>query len=245
MTYAYLRVSTQEQDLQNQRFGITKWAELHGITIDATVEEKVSSRQKSRKVFAMVEGAKKGDTVIVSEMSRLARSLSELVGIMRTLMSKEVRVVFVKEGIDLHENNPAGKLQIHMLAAIAEFERDMISLRTKEALDAKRAEGVTLGRPSGAKAANYKIDVHADDIILKLDNGISKSHLCKLYRFSRPTLDAALLRWSSEGNSKLEASKEAILAKLEMGVSKTTLAQQYSVARSTLYAVLDSWGIML
>lgn len=244
MTYAYLRVSTIEQDLEKQRYGINKWCELHDVVIDETVEEKITSRSKDRAVFGLVDRLKKGDLLLVSELSRLGRSLKELIFITESLVDdKGVRVVFIKEGIDLDEFNPQGRLQITLLAAIAQYERDLNSMRTKEGIAAKRDDPESNWEPGrkGKPARHYKIDTYADEITDLMEKGTTKAWICRHYNVSRPTLIKALERWSVRGSDKLEPYKGDIMKKIRSGVTKTQIAEQYGVARSTLYATLQKW----
>lgn len=188
MVVSYVRVSTEKQDTENQIGEIARWSAAHGIRIDKAVSEMVSSRKEDRKIFEVIKELQDGDTLIVTELSRLARSLKEMITIIEDLMDKKVRVVIIKEGIDIHDNNPAGKLTVSIIASIAEFERSMISMRTKEAIRSKRDAGIAVGRPMGAKNKSVKLDGKEGKIKEYLSKGMKKTEIAKMMGVSRDTL---------------------------------------------------------
>src|SRR3989339_419472 len=158
MIYAYIRVSTDKQTTENQHFEILKFTAEKKLSIDQWVEETVSSTKKvdDRKLGDLIGGINRGDTLIVTEISRLGRSLLEVMSILHTLMEKEVRVFTCKERYELG-NNINSKVLAFAFSLSAEIERTMISQRTKEALARKRAEGKRLGRPKGALSKKTKL----------------------------------------------------------------------------------------
>lgn len=195
MVTAYARVSTHLQDNDNQLKRVRDFAAFQGLSIDEIVEEQVSSIAKTRKVYALVEQLKAGDVLIVAEMSRLGRSLSDLLGIIETLNSKHVRILFVREMLDICEDNPAGKLQMQILGAMAEYERAMIRQRTKDTIAVKQAAGIKVGRPLGSKTKVPKYEPHKEKILKDVRKGIPKAKIAKLYGLSRVTLNKALEAW--------------------------------------------------
>ena len=195
MVLAYARVSTLLQDNENQFHKIDEFARFKELVIDEKVEEKITSIAKTRKVYEVVEKLKSGDVLIVAEMSRLGRSLSDLLNIIETLTCKKVRILFVREMLDISDENPAGKLQMQIFGAMAEYEKAMIRQRTKDSIAAKKSAGVSVGRPVGAKNKMPKYEEHKDKILRDLKKGISKSKVSKLYDISRVTLNKALEEW--------------------------------------------------
>ncbi len=150
-TLAYLRTSTDKQDTDNQRLEILEYARQHDMQVDDFIEIVISSRksQKQRRVDELVEKLETGDTLIVTELSRIGRSTAEVITVINDLMDKKVRVIIIKQGLDMIENDMQSKVYITMFSLFGELERDLISLRTKEALAAKKAQGQILGKPKG------------------------------------------------------------------------------------------------
>src|SRR5258708_3392271 len=148
MTYAYIRISTDKQTTENQRFEILKFADEKKQRVDHWIEETVSGtkRVEDRKLGQLLQKMEKGDLLIVTELSRLGRSLMEVMSILHMLMQKDVKVYTVKEHYELG-NNINSKVLAFAFSLSAEIERSMISSRTKEALARKKSEGQILGRP--------------------------------------------------------------------------------------------------
>ena len=188
MVVGYIRVSTTKQDTENQKGEIARWAEYNNTPIDRYVAETVTSKSKEREVFNLVDELCDGDILIVTELSRLARSVKELLHITETLVAKNVRIVFKKEGLDIHNDNPTGKLMLSILASIAEFERSMIGMRTKEAIQTKRDAGVVIGRVAGSKNKEHKLMGKEKKVQEYLDKGMSKSDIAKVLGVGRVTL---------------------------------------------------------
>ena len=165
MIYGYIRVSTDKQTTENQRFEILKFAHEKKLSIDRWIEETVSSTRKlsDRKLGALLERMHEDDILIVSELSRLGRSLLEVMSILHTLMEKDVKVFTTKERYELG-NNISSKVLAFAFSLSAEIERSMISSRTKEALARKRSEGKRLGRPKGKLSSVTKL-TGKDDLI--------------------------------------------------------------------------------
>jgi len=158
MRYAYIRVSTDKQTTETQRFEILKFADQHKLAIDQWIEETVSGTRKvqDRKLGRLLPTLQAQDVLIVTEISRLGRSLMEVMSLLHTLMEREVTVYAIKEGYTLG-NNLNSKVLAFAFSLAAEIERAMISQRTKEALARKRREGKRLGRPKGALSKTTKL----------------------------------------------------------------------------------------
>ena len=148
---AYLRVSQDSQDITNQRHEITRYAAANDIQIDDWIETEISSRKslKARKIDETLHMLKRGDTLIVSEISRLARSMRELQNILFELEKKKIAIHIIKQGIRTNgENDMTTKILFNAFGMAAELERELISQRTKAALAARKAQGVKLGNPN-------------------------------------------------------------------------------------------------
>lgn len=151
MVIGYIRVSTEKQNVSNQKDEILRFASLNDWTIDRWVTEVVSGKRdvKSRKLGKVLRHLRRGDTLVVTEVSRLSRSLTEIMAIMGLCVKKGVNIYTTKEKYQF-DNSINSKVLCFAFGLVAEIERNLISLRTKEALAARRAEGVKLGRRKGS-----------------------------------------------------------------------------------------------
>ncbi len=181
----YLRVSTNAQDLENQRFSILRLANSKGWRKVDFVEEEVSGRvsYKKRLLGNLLNELQKGDVLIVSELSRLGRSVLEILEILKTSSEEGVKIFGVKENREINGNTIESKILSTMLALVSEIERDLISRRTRDALAAKKAQGVKLGRPKGVPGKS-KLDGNEDEIKKFLDKGLNITALSKIYGVS-------------------------------------------------------------
>jgi len=150
-TIAYIRTSTDKQDLNNQKLEIFEFAKKNNLEIDDFIQMTISSRKttKERRIDEMIAELEDADTLIVTELSRLGRSTAEVIGLVNELIKKQVRVIAIKQNLDIKQHDMASKMMITLFSLFAELERDLISLRTKEALASKKAQGVQLGKPKG------------------------------------------------------------------------------------------------
>ena len=157
-TYAYLRVSTDQQDLDNQRLEIESYAKNRKMVIDDWVKVEVSSRKNlhERRISELIQRLKRGDKLIVSELSRLARSMRETHNIVHEIAKRKAHLHVIKQNLVMKgANDMATKIYINSFAMAAEIERDLISQRTKNGLARVKAEGKKLGNPN-LKADNEK-----------------------------------------------------------------------------------------
>src|SRR5690606_12676186 len=152
------------------------------------VEEKISGLKswKKRKLNDLVQSMQAGDILIVPELSRLGRSLVEVLEVLNTLKDKEVKVYSVKENFQLNGDDMQSKVMRTMLGLFAEIERDLIVARTKEGLAAAKASGKRLGRPKGP--GKSKLDEHKEEIIALLKNGSKKIFIAERYGVTPATL---------------------------------------------------------
>ncbi|MCA9333791.1 recombinase family protein [Candidatus Saccharibacteria bacterium] len=183
-TIAYLRASTDKQDLQNQRYEILEYANHHNLRVDDWVAITISSRKsvKQRRIDELLEKLTDADTLIVTELSRLGRSTAEVIDLINRLMRRQIRLVVIKQNLDLKadQHDMSSKIITTIFSLLAELERDLISLRTKEALAAKRAAGVKLGKPLGT-VQESKFDADRDRIVKLLQDGVSVRRIATIH----------------------------------------------------------------
>ena len=190
MVIGYIRVSTEQQDVRNQHHEILEYANQRRLHVDSFIEKEVSSRKdlKARGSEELMSSMKKGDTLIVSELSKLGRSIIEVISIINELVKPEIRFISIKQGLDIKGSHDVqSKVMVTIFSLLAELERDLISERTKKALAAKRAQGVTLGRPTGS-IGKSKLDSKVPDIVDLLRDKASYSFMARRFRVSRPTI---------------------------------------------------------
>lgn len=179
--YAYIRVSSNIQMLEHQEFEITKFAKAQNIKIDRWVEEKISSRKplNKRKLGQLLNKLKKDDILITSEISRLGRSLLEVMHILETCLNKNCKVWTIKENYRLG-NDIQSKVMAFAFGISAEIERQLISERTKAALENVKASGKKLGRPFSAQSKKLKLSKNTKRIRDLLDRGVSKYKISRI-----------------------------------------------------------------
>lgn len=189
--YGYIRVSTDKQDCDNQKLGIEQKAKSLGVKIDKYIEDAGISgtvRARKRNLWYIVQKGKKGDWLITSELSRLGRSTIDVLETCDILAKKGINVWLVKQGLGL-DQSPMGKMILTIMSAFAEMERDLISLRTKEALAKLKQEGKLLGRPKGACNKKSKLFGQENLIRKLLDQKVPKCKIAKKMHISQPTLN--------------------------------------------------------
>lgn len=195
MVYAYIRVSTDKQTVENQRFEVHKFATEKGLVIDKWVSETVSGTKaaQDRRLGPLLKKMMRGDTLIITEISRLGRNLMQIMSILNQCMSKETMVLTVKERYELG-NNINSQILAFAFGLSAQIERDLISQRTKEALARRKAAGQRLGRETGTKNTHYKLTGKEPLIQTMLDYGYSKAAICRKLKCNPKTLDDHLRR---------------------------------------------------
>lgn len=189
MNYGYIRVSTDKQSVANQQFEISSFCANNGIHIDGWIEETISGTKSydKRKLGDLLQDVCPGDLIVCSELSRLGRNLFMVMEILNICMLKECRVWTVKDHYRLGDDIQS-KVLAFAFALSAEIERNLISQRTKEALNRKKAEGITLGRPKGALSKKVKLSGKETVIQVLLDEGVSFSQIARLLHVDRSTL---------------------------------------------------------
>ncbi len=189
MNYGYIRVSSDKQTVENQRFEIIKFSEKEGMMIDGWIEETVSGTKNydKRELGMLLDKVQKDDLIICSELSRLGRSLFMIMEILNQCMNKECRVWTIKDGYRLGDDIQS-KVLAFAFGLSAEIERNLISQRTKEALARKREEGVVLGRPKGRKSSKVKLTGEESAIRNLRAQGVSITEIAKHYNVNRNTV---------------------------------------------------------
>jgi len=180
MVYGYIRVSTDKQTVENQRFEVSKFCEKNGISVGKWIEETISGTQETckRKLGTLLEVMQKGDILICSELSRLGRNLLMIMSILNVCMEKDVNVWTIKDNYKLGKDINS-KVLAFAFGLSAEIERTLLSQRTKEALARRKAEGAHIGRPFGAKSKNSKFTGKSFFIKKMLRKNISKAKIAK------------------------------------------------------------------
>jgi len=188
MNFAYLRVSTDVQDVKNQKLGILEYCNKHNISPLQIIEDTGSGKihWKKRKIGQILEQAKSGDIIVTSEISRIGRSTLQVLEILELAIQKGVFVHITKNNIIMDESLQS-TITATILGLAAQIEREFISLRTKEALAKRKAAGLKLGRPKG-HADHLKLDNNKDQIIDYLKKGVSKRSIAKIVECSPSTL---------------------------------------------------------
>lgn len=191
MVYGYIRVSSDKQTVENQRFEIKKFVAKEQIHIDGWIEETISGikNYNKRELGKLLNKVQKDDLIICAELSRLGRNLFMIMEILNICMTKECRVWTIKDNYRLGEDIQS-KVLAFAFGLSAEIERNLISQRTKEALARKRAEGMTLGRPVGRKTDESKYKLYAKKALIEelLKAKISKRQIAKICKVDRNTL---------------------------------------------------------
>ena len=189
MIYGYIRVSTDKQTVENQRFEINRFIRKNGLVVDAWIEETISGTvaPSKRNLGKLISKTKKGDIIICSELSRLGRNMFMILSILNKLMENGVIIYTVKERYKRGEDLTS-KVLAFAFSISAEIERSLISQRTKEALKRKKAEGIKLGRPKGKLNSRYKLTGCESKIISMLNEGYPKNLISKQLNVSPSTL---------------------------------------------------------
>ena len=180
MVFSYIRVSSDKQTIQHQQDEINRYCSLNNLEIDKTIEIEISSRKdtRARKIDELLEQLNKDDILIITELSRLGRNTGEVINMIDTIIKIGVEVRILKQNLTLNENDPMNKMMITILSMFAEFERDIISQRTKEALKGLKNKGISLGKPKNTIQKSI-FDKDKERIIELLGLGLSYEKVVK------------------------------------------------------------------
>jgi DNA invertase Pin-like site-specific DNA recombinase len=189
MIYGYIRVSSDKQTVENQRFEINKFCIKEKLAVDGWIEETISGTKpyNKRELGKLLKRVQKEDVIICSELSRLGRNLFMIMEILNICMTRECRVWTIKDNYRLGDDIQS-KVLAFAFGLSAEIERNLISQRTKEALARKRAEGGKLGRPYGCKNKHYKLSGKENYIDKLLSKGMPKTQIAKKLHVHRVTI---------------------------------------------------------
>jgi DNA invertase Pin-like site-specific DNA recombinase len=180
--YGYCRVSTDDQTIDNQKVAILEWAAQNKMSIDHWITVSMSTRKdlRSRKVDELLSRSEAGDAIVLSELSRLGRSVGQIAILVDQLIQKGVALHCLKECIHISGSQDLQtEVMVTMFSLFGSIERRLISMRTKEALSRARAEGKTLGRPRGSLGKS-KLDGREEQIKEMLALGVSKASIAKI-----------------------------------------------------------------
>ena len=191
MIYGYIRVSSDKQTVENQRFEIERFCNVNNIGIDGWIEETISGTKayNKRQLGVLLRKVQKDDVIICSELSRLGRSLFMIMEILSICMKKECRVWTIKDNYRLGDDIQS-KVLAFAFGLSAEIERNLISQRTKEALARKKAEGVRLGRPVGKQSRQCTYKLHKRECLVRglIAEGLSFKKIGDILHVNKDTV---------------------------------------------------------
>lgn len=186
--FAYLRVSTDRQDVKNQKLGVLDYCNAQNITPLTFVEDTLSgtSPWREREIGKLIENGANGDVIVVAEVSRLGRSILQVLEILELAAQKGISVHIAKNRM-IMDGSMQSTITATILGLVAQIEREFISSRTKEALQKRKMDGVILGRPKG-QSDTLKLDAFRDEITGYFKKGINKRDIARLVECSPSTL---------------------------------------------------------
>ena len=183
MIIGYIRVSTEQQSMENQKHRLLEYAQNNKIIIDEFIELEISSKkaQKDRLLNEVFEKLKSGDIFICTELSRLGRNMLEILNLIEKFNDLDIKLIFTNQPeLSTNKNEALSSLLLAIYGYFAQTEREIISQRTKQGLAAARASGKTLGRPKGVKNKNRVLDPFKDDIKKYIDMGLMQTNILKI-----------------------------------------------------------------
>ncbi len=198
MTIGYLRVSTDKQHPANQQEEIRRFAENKKLIVNRWVTEIASGKksERDRKLGVLLRSLNKDDTLIVTEISRLSRTLTDIMAIMGKCLERGINLYTTKEGYSF-DNTINSKVLCFAFGLVAEIERNLISMRTREALALRRAEGVVLGRRHGSYTKTNILIENRSVVISMLNRGKSINDICRHFNLSRDTFAKFRMKYPS------------------------------------------------
>ena len=190
MIYGYIRCSTAGQNTENQKLAIKEWCKYHRMRNIKWVSENISGTKnpEKRKLGSLIKTVSENDIIIITELSRLGRSLMMILNVLQTLLDKKVKVIAIKEGYELGDNIQS-KVLAFAFGLSAELERQLLSERTKIGLARARKEGKQIGRKKGQKPNFYKLTPYCYKIRRWLKEGKSKRWIANQCNVTWCTLD--------------------------------------------------------
>jgi len=193
MVIAYIRVSTELQSYEGQRYEIEQWCRRHNLEVHRWVQEKVSGAQElnRRTLGRLLKRMNRSDVLVCTELSRLGRNMMMVMGILNMCSQKGIKIYSIKDNFELSDSLNA-KIIAFAFSLAAEIERNLISQRTREALAAKKQAGIKLGRPFGKSRERKRFDDREDYIRTRLNQGVSIGRLAEELKMHRNTLSRYL-----------------------------------------------------
>ena len=224
MIIGYLRVSTGKQHLANQQDEIRRFAESRKLVVDHWVTEVVSGKksERDRKLGGLLRRLKKNDTLIVTEISRLSRTLTDIMAIMGKCLERGINLYTTKEGYSF-DNTINSKVLCFAFGLVAEIERNLISMRTREALALRRAEGMVLGRRYGSYTKLNVLIENRQTVIAMLDRGKSIGDICRHFGLSRDTFAKFRMKYPSVQKALAKKERQRMLRTAGSGARKNDL----------------------
>ena len=220
MILGYIRVSTDRQYIDNQKHALLEWAQRNKVIIDEFIEVEASTRKSEteRKIGEMFQTLNEGDELVTTELSRLGRNMLDVLNLINELENQNIAVIFVKQPeLSTGNRNPQAKLIRAIFSYFAEAERDFISQRTKQGLEAAKAKGIKLGRPKGSKAKERKLDTYRDEILGYLNMGLNVAAIHKI------VADKTVVSYNTV-KTYIQSNKD--LKKAQENYSKSSLIQK-------------------
>ena len=189
MIYAYMRVSTPHQTVENQHYALLKFADQHALRVDAWITETSSGAKAytERVLGQLLERLQAQDTLLVTAMSRLGRRLVDIVQLFYLLMDKQVTVISIKEGLEVGDTLNAKVLAFAFGLAV-DIERSLIAIRTREALARRRRDGQHLGRPPGTLSKQTKLTGREPEIRMLLQKKVAVAAIARIMGVHRTTM---------------------------------------------------------
>ena len=187
---AYIRSAANKMKINDQRFTIQNYCEKNSLNIDRWIETESPAGKagKTRKGDSLIDSLQPRDVLVISELSRLARSVGQIAVTIDKLLKKDIRLLSIQEGLDIKGcSDLQNKVVITMFNLFAKIESDLLSERTKEGLARAKAEGKTLGRPKGSLGPS-KLDGHEEEIKKYLSLGVNTTNIARIYQVSRSTV---------------------------------------------------------
>ena len=198
MTYGYIRVSTDAQNTENQRMEIQRFCDAAGLRVDCWIEDIISGTKdpRQRKLGKIImENCKAGDLIVCTELSRLGRSLLMIMNTLNFFLERRVQVWTIKDNYRLSDDITS-KVISFAFGLAAEIERQLISQRTKVALERARKQGVRVGRKKGQKSARYKLSAFDSYLTEAIRSGRSKRSIARELGVAWDTVNNHLKRIS-------------------------------------------------
>ena len=212
MIIGYIRVSTDKQNLENQKHKILSYAHNNKIVIDEFIEVEISSKgdTKKRLIDSIFTKLKSGDTLICTELSRLGRNMLEILNLIERFNQNQIKLIFVNQPeLSTNQNSALSSLLLAIYGYFAQTEREIISERTKQGLAAAKASGKQLGRPKGSKAKVRVLDPYNSEISEYLKMKVSQASILKILNSKlEKTVTITSLRYHIENNKNLKHARD-------------------------------------